>query len=100
VAASSISELIAAAPRPVSQNETYWKPTLTLVRRPASVIRPGVDALVDELAEHLRALLRDVLCGHLDADLRSLADRLLDDALAEPAPSAPVSSAGWADPGF
>lgn len=38
---------------------------------------PGVDALVDELAEHLRALLRDVLCGHLDADLRSVADELL-----------------------
>jgi hypothetical protein len=38
---------------------------------------PGVDALVDELAEHLRALLRDVLCGHLDPDLRGVADRLL-----------------------
>ncbi len=38
---------------------------------------PGVDALVDELAEHLRALLRDVLCGHLDGDLRVVADELL-----------------------
>jgi hypothetical protein len=38
---------------------------------------PGVDALVDELAEHLRALLRDALCGHLDSDLRSVADVLL-----------------------
>src|SRR5581483_11210000 len=38
---------------------------------------PGVDALVDELAEHLRALLRDALCGHLDSDLRSVADALL-----------------------
>ena len=40
----------------------------------------GVDALVDELAEHLRALLRDVICGHLDADLRSVADELLAEA--------------------
>jgi hypothetical protein len=40
---------------------------------------PGVDALVAELSEHLRALLRDVLCGHLDADLRTLADRMLRD---------------------
>ena len=41
---------------------------------------PGADALVDELAEHLRAILRDVLCGHLDADLRSVADELLAEA--------------------
>jgi hypothetical protein len=39
-----------------------------------------VAALVDELAEHLRALLRDVLCGHLDADLRGVADELLTEA--------------------
>src|ERR1019366_1204035 len=29
----------------------------------------GVDALVEEISEHLRAILRDALCGHLDADL-------------------------------
>ncbi len=40
----------------------------------------GVDALVDELAEHLRALLRDTLCGHLDADLCGIADSLLAEA--------------------
>lgn len=38
---------------------------------------PGADALVDELARHLRALLRDVLCGHLDSDLCAVADELL-----------------------
>jgi len=38
---------------------------------------PGSDRLADELAEHLRALLCDVICGRLDADLRSLADELL-----------------------
>jgi hypothetical protein len=41
---------------------------------------PGADALVDELGEHLRALLRDVLCGHLDGDLRAVADELLAEA--------------------
>lgn len=44
----------------------------------------GADQLVDELAGHLRALLRDVLCGHLDSDLRTLADELLAEAAATP----------------
>jgi hypothetical protein len=34
-------------------------------------------ALTRELAYHLRALLRDVICGHLRHDLASLADELL-----------------------
>jgi hypothetical protein len=38
---------------------------------------PGVDAIVDELEGHLRALLRDVLCGHLDTDLVQVADQAL-----------------------
>jgi hypothetical protein len=38
----------------------------------------GVEDLVEELTEHLRALLGDALCGHLDADLRRAADALLD----------------------
>ena len=46
----------------------------------------GVDTLVEEMAEHLRALLRDVLCGHLDPELRRLADELL----AETAGDAPT----------
>jgi hypothetical protein len=37
-------------------------------------------ALADEVAGHLRAILRDVLCGHLDSDVRRLADELLADA--------------------
>jgi hypothetical protein len=36
-----------------------------------------LEPLVDELTGWLRALLRDVLCGHLDSDLRSLADTML-----------------------
>ncbi len=38
---------------------------------------PGADSLVEELAENLRAILRDALCGHLDADLCAVADQLL-----------------------
>lgn len=38
---------------------------------------PEADKLVDELGEHLRALLRDVICGHLGADLVALANELL-----------------------
>jgi hypothetical protein len=45
---------------------------------------PHAERLIEELADHLRALLRDVLCGHLDADLRTLADELLEEAAAEP----------------
>lgn len=41
----------------------------------------GADAIVEELSEHLRALLRDVLCGHLDPDLVKVADDLLTDAV-------------------
>src|SRR5207253_9774297 len=51
---------------------------------------PGVDGLVEELAEHLRALLRDVLCGHLDADLRGVADELVSEA-ATARPQAPAA---------
>ena len=38
------------------------------------------ETLVEEMAEHLRAILRDVLCGHLDADVRGVADELLSEA--------------------
>ena len=50
---------------------------------------PNADALADELSDHLRALLRDVLCGHLDHDLCALADELLAPQPApEPEPGA------------
>jgi hypothetical protein len=42
-------------------------------------------ALVDEVAENLRAILRDALCGHLDSDLVGVADELLAEAAASPA---------------
>ncbi|HKP88735.1 MAG TPA: hypothetical protein VJT75_02055, partial [Thermoleophilaceae bacterium] len=34
-------------------------------------------ALCAEIEQHVRALLRDVICGYLDADLRALADDIL-----------------------
>jgi hypothetical protein len=40
-------------------------------------VDPELDALAAELAGHLRALLRDVLCGHLDSDLRSVAEDII-----------------------
>ena len=46
----------------------------------AGLVRPDpdVEALVAELGSQVRAVLRDVLCGHLDSDLRAVADRLTD----------------------
>lgn len=52
---------------------------------------PQLDALTGELGSHLRALLRDVLCGHLDPDLRAVADTLL-------AGEAAAAAAAQADP--
>jgi hypothetical protein len=43
----------------------------------APVKQGTVGAAVDELSGHLRALLSDVICGHLDPDLAALADELL-----------------------
>lgn len=53
----------------------------------AGLLRPEpvVEALVGSLGACLRAVLRDVLCGHLDPDLRRVADALLADV----APAAP-----------
>ena len=47
----------------------------------AGLVRPDpeVEALVAELGGCLRAVLRDVLCGHLEPDLRRVADTLLAD---------------------
>ena len=37
-------------------------------------------ALAGDIADHLRALLRDVICGHLAPDLVAVSDELLDAA--------------------
>jgi hypothetical protein len=46
--------------------------------------------IVDEVERHLRALLRDVLCGYLDSDLRAVSDELL----LRPKPLVPPEPAG------
>lgn len=46
---------------------------------------PAAEALIDEVSAHLRALLRDIVCGHLDPDLVRVADHLLSE-------SAPVTT--------
>ena len=43
----------------------------------AALERTSAINLARELSDHLRALLRDVVCGHLPAQLSSLADELL-----------------------
>jgi hypothetical protein len=43
----------------------------------ASVKHAGGQTLAREVSGHLRALLRDVICGHLAPDLVTLADELL-----------------------
>jgi hypothetical protein len=43
----------------------------------AAVERTSGLALARDLSDHLRALLRDVVCGHLPSDLVTLADELL-----------------------
>jgi hypothetical protein len=40
------------------------------------------EGIAADLAEHLRAILRDVLCGHLDTDVRRLADELRETSAA------------------
>lgn len=53
---------------------------LTLERALVAGMSPpadGVAAAAEELTEHLRAILGDALCGHLDRDLRAAADALL-----------------------
>jgi hypothetical protein len=60
-------------------------------------------ALVDEMGDQLRALLRDTLCGHLDSDLVRVADGLLaaeagGEAGGEVAPASEERRAFEADP--
>ena len=45
---------------------------------------PEIEGLVEDLGSSLRAILRDVLCGHLDPSLRTLADSILAETAGEP----------------
>ncbi len=72
--------MICAAPKDRSGLAERTARAIALERAVIAGLAPSDDAvetLVDELAEHLRAILRDILCGHLDADLRAVADELL-----------------------
>ena len=44
---------------------------------------PEVEELIADLGGNLRAVLREVLCGHLDPQLRRVADEMLDRELGE-----------------
>jgi hypothetical protein len=59
--------------------------------------RSARQALARDMADHLRALLRDVICGHLDPDLVTLADRLLLEPVAGVAGAHSADSAAVAD---
>jgi hypothetical protein len=52
---------------------------------------PGADKLVLELSEHLRALLRDLICGHLEEEGLL---RFADELVAETAPAEGSTSSG------
>jgi hypothetical protein len=75
--------MICAAPQDRAALAERTAHAISLERAVIAGLAPadtGVDTLVDEVAEHLRAILRDVLCGHLDADVRAVADELLVEA--------------------
>ncbi len=63
--------------------------TLALERALMSGLPPeaSIEPPAAELAEHLRALLRDALCGHLHGDLHALADRIIGESPATEQPT-------------
>ena len=70
---------ICATPEDRARAESRIREAISLER--AAVVgfvksSPEVEALVSELGGCLRAVLRDVLCGHLDPSLRKVADEL------------------------
>jgi hypothetical protein len=78
---------ICAAPEERDSLARRLRDTVALERAAiAGRLDPGLEPHVEELGSHLRAILRDVLCGHLDPALRTLADGLLasDEQPAEP----------------
>jgi hypothetical protein len=89
-----LAERLAAICAPEDQREDVADKVTRALALERNVIldtapsEPGVDELVDEICEHLSALLCDVLCGHLDADLVTLADELLAGGHAEDTPDA------------
>jgi hypothetical protein len=72
---------ICAAPEDRGSAERRVLEAISLERAAvAGLVRaePEVEDLISELGANLRAMLRDVLCGHLEPALRRLADDLLE----------------------
>ncbi|MDP9376813.1 MAG: hypothetical protein M3P40_04450 [Actinomycetota bacterium] len=70
---------ICAVPEQHEAVSARLREAVALERRVISgVVRPDdhIEALVAELGDQLRAVLRDVLCGHLQPELRHVADSL------------------------
>ncbi len=77
--ASRLAALCATPDQRAALAERTLK-ALTLERHAiagTAVERASGLAVARDLADHLRSLLRDVVCGHLPSDLASLADELL-----------------------
>jgi hypothetical protein len=80
---SRLADRLAAICAPVEQREAVAARINRAIALERNVIagtppsEPGTDDLVDDVCEHLSALLCDVLCGHLDPDLVGVADELL-----------------------
>jgi hypothetical protein len=71
---------ICAAPEDRDELERRLHDAIALERAAvAGLVRPDpeVEALIGELGRGLRAMLRDVLCGHLEPALRRIADEVL-----------------------
>jgi hypothetical protein len=71
---------ICAAPEDRSSVERDLRDAISLERAAVTgYVRPEphVEDLISQLGANLRAMLRDVLCGHLDPALRRVADELL-----------------------
>jgi hypothetical protein len=78
---------LCATPERRSQLTERTVAALTLEREVVAgtaTTHAGLEELAWEMADHLRALLRDVICGHLDTNLAGLADELLLAAAQEP----------------
>jgi hypothetical protein len=82
-ASGLLAERLAAICAPEDQREAIAQRVTRAIGLERNVIagaaasEPGADELVDEICEHLSALLCDVLCGHLEPDLVRVADDLL-----------------------
>ena len=71
---------ICATPEDRTRAESRIREAISLERAAvAGLVRaePDVEELITELGANLRAILRDVLCGHLEPALRRVADELL-----------------------